>query len=227
MPFLHRWIKDVITRIASAAFLVSESCASFGLLLVSNFPSRSNLVYLRIYMHYGGWRWKVLQGLLWWIIMKWNANSTIEWDSHANLKRDEEEIGEMGCGSDSGCYRVLSENDYSVPIQVEDLTHPEENQHVLETEGHQPDKNLTKRQVGKVHATYDHVGPHSTLFQEGPARSHDEQQVLRPPPSRPSQDNRGQGSSGRSRVQSRVDDFKTPILNRLAPGYNQEISFKI
>ncbi|GKB02460.1 hypothetical protein Tco_0830549 [Tanacetum coccineum] len=34
MPFLHRWIKDVITRIANVAFLVSESCASFGLLLV-------------------------------------------------------------------------------------------------------------------------------------------------------------------------------------------------
>ncbi|GJY49538.1 hypothetical protein Tco_0439494 [Tanacetum coccineum] len=34
MPCLHRWIKDMITRIASVAFLVSESCASFGLLLV-------------------------------------------------------------------------------------------------------------------------------------------------------------------------------------------------
>ncbi|GJV41436.1 hypothetical protein Tco_1419876 [Tanacetum coccineum] len=35
MPCLHRWIKDVITRIASMAFLVSEPCASFGLLLVT------------------------------------------------------------------------------------------------------------------------------------------------------------------------------------------------
>ncbi|GJU50834.1 hypothetical protein Tco_1220389 [Tanacetum coccineum] len=70
-------------------------------------------------------------------------------------------------------------SDHSRPIQVEDLTNLEENQHVLEIEGHQ-----------------------SALFQEGTARPSDEQQVLRPPPSRPSQDNRGKGSSGGSRVQA-------------------------
>ncbi|GJS46192.1 hypothetical protein Tco_0596313 [Tanacetum coccineum] len=31
---------------------------------------RSNLVDLHIYMLYDGWRWQVLQGLLWWIIMQ-------------------------------------------------------------------------------------------------------------------------------------------------------------
>ncbi|GJR02125.1 hypothetical protein Tco_0525109 [Tanacetum coccineum] len=35
MHYHHRWIKDVITRISNVAFLVSEPCASFGLLLVT------------------------------------------------------------------------------------------------------------------------------------------------------------------------------------------------
>ncbi|GKB24235.1 hypothetical protein Tco_0863636 [Tanacetum coccineum] len=105
-------------------------------------------------------------------------------------------------------------SDHSGPIQVEDLTHLKENQHFLEIEGHQSGGNLTRRQTGEVHATNGYVGLHATLFHEGTTRPSDEQQVLKSPPSRPTQDNRGQGSSGGSRVQSRVDDFVTPIPNR-------------
>ncbi|GJY45345.1 hypothetical protein Tco_0434408 [Tanacetum coccineum] len=75
-------------------------------------------------------------------------------------------------------------NDHFRPLQVEDLTHLEKNQQVPKNEGYR-----------------------------GPAQSHDKQQVLRPPPNRPSQDNQGQVNSGGSRVQSQVDEFTTLISN--------------
>ncbi|GJX51151.1 hypothetical protein Tco_0277996 [Tanacetum coccineum] len=52
-------------------------------------------------------------------------------------------------------------------------------------------------------------------------KPYDEQQVLRPPPRRPSQDNRSQGSTRGSRVQLHVDDFTMPISNRFSTRVQQ------
>ncbi|GJR23427.1 hypothetical protein Tco_0971954 [Tanacetum coccineum] len=112
-------------------------------------------------------------------------------------------------------------SDRSVPIQVEDLTYIEETQHVLETEGHQSGKNLTRRQAGEVRTTNDHVGLHATLFQVETTRSNDEQQVLGLPPSRPSQDRQGHGSLGGCTVPSKVDDFTTLISKRFGTRVQQ------
>ncbi|GKC22640.1 hypothetical protein Tco_1024790 [Tanacetum coccineum] len=63
-------------------------------------------------------------------------------------------------------------NDHFRPLQVEDFTHLKKNQQVPKNEGYRSERNLTRRSYGE---------------------SYDEQQVLRPPPNRPSQDNQGQG----------------------------------
>ncbi|GJX57317.1 hypothetical protein Tco_0287214 [Tanacetum coccineum] len=47
--------------------------------------------------------------------------------------------------------------DHFGPLQVEDLTHLEENQQISENGGHQSERNLTGRASGEVHATKDHV----------------------------------------------------------------------
>ncbi|GJR48373.1 hypothetical protein Tco_1316476 [Tanacetum coccineum] len=52
-------------------------------------------------------------------------------------------------------------------------------------------------------------------------KPYNEQQVLRPPPKRPSQDNRSQGSTRGSRVQLHVDDFTMPISNRFSTRVQQ------